>query len=287
MTQKIKVGFLVSYDWEFLRYSLGLIYPFADRIWLSLDRQGRTWGGNHFAFDRLSFHRFIDQTDSQKKVAFHVGDFYDSRRGAMENETRQRNLLAACMGQDGWHLQVDADEYIVDFESFRNYLRKIPVRRNQPVTIFANWIPIIKQIPEGFFLVHSPKGNYETFPLAFHRPCFQNARRTGYQHRLSACLVFHQTLARTSEEVKMKILNWGHAADFDAARYYERWESLTVKNYKEYKNFHPVYPHLWPELELIPAGSIWELMSTYRPQRVSVLNRLKVRVVSALLGGRA
>jgi len=43
----IKVGFCVAYDWHLLRNSLPLIYPHADMICLSLDKNSRAWGGGN------------------------------------------------------------------------------------------------------------------------------------------------------------------------------------------------------------------------------------------------
>jgi hypothetical protein len=35
----------------------------------------------------------------------------------MECDTRERNMLAKYMGEGGWHVQIDADEYFADFLS--------------------------------------------------------------------------------------------------------------------------------------------------------------------------
>ncbi|MEJ5359914.1 MAG: hypothetical protein WHT06_14740 [Desulfobacterales bacterium] len=286
MKGNVKAGFLVSYDWDLLRYSLPAVYLDVDRIFVSFDSKGCTWSGNRFFFDRVEFSKFINRLDHQNKIVFHQGDFFDPLKSPMENETWQRNQLASFMGPVGWHLQLDADEYILNCKDFIAYLSRIPVIKDTPFTVFASWIPIIKQAPEGFYLVRFPKGRYESFPLAFQNPRFSVARRTGFQNRLSGCLVFHQTLARSPEEVKRKLMNWGHAADFDGEALYRTWQSITHKNYREFKNFHPVVPRLWPELELVPVATIPELMATYRPPPVSAFRRFKVRLLSILLQGR-
>jgi hypothetical protein len=36
----------------------------------------------------------------------------------MENETRERMMIAQRMGEGGWHVQVDSDEYFLDFGTF-------------------------------------------------------------------------------------------------------------------------------------------------------------------------
>lgn len=39
-------------------------------------------------------------------------------------DTRQRNMMAKVMGEGGWHLQIDSDEYPIDFEKLTTFLRK-------------------------------------------------------------------------------------------------------------------------------------------------------------------
>ncbi len=238
MSTELKIGILVSYDWELLEHSLPLAYPLADRIWLSMDENARTWAGDRFSFDRASFFRLVKKLDPQGKVYFHEGDFYRPGQPAMENETDQRNRLSQAMGENGWQIHLDADEYLLDGETLVADLQKTPLRENKTSTVFANWIPIIKKGPQGFFIVKFRGGFYETFPLAFHRPRFRSGRRTGFQNRLSRCRVFHQTLAREPEEVKAKLANWGHGGQFDTGDFFRRWEALSEKNYKNYRNLH-------------------------------------------------
>ena len=64
--KKIKVGFLVSYDYEFLKTSFPLVYHSADEIYLAIDINNNTWSGNKFqihdSFD------WINKIDKNQKL---------------------------------------------------------------------------------------------------------------------------------------------------------------------------------------------------------------------------
>ena len=283
---KIKAGFLVSYDWELLKFSAPLVYPWVDRIWLSLDKNRLTWAGNSFEWDEQGFQDLLSRIDLNKKIEIYEDHFHIPGLSTIQCDTRQRNMLARQMGEDGWHLQVDADEYLLDCKGFVNYLHKITLGPARPCTVFANLIPVIKKTPTGYLVVKFRKRNYEVFPLAFHLPHFRAARQTGAYCRLSRYFVFHQTLSRSPQEVKNKLANWGHNRDFDGDAFFKLWDSLDESNYRSARNFHPLFPSSWPELELVRASDINELIAVYRPKPVSPLRRLMVRVLSLAKHGR-
>jgi hypothetical protein len=283
---KIKAGFLVSYDWELLRYSIPCVYPWVDRIWLSLDKNRLTWAGNPFDWDENGFQDLLNRIDPNQKIEIYEDCFHIPGLSTIQCDTRQRNILARQMGEDGWHLQVDADEYVLNCKDFVDYLHTINPKPNRPCTIFANLIPLIKKTPSGYLVVKFPKRNYEIFPLAFYLPHFRAARQTGSHCHLSRCIVFHQTLSRSPQEVKNKLANWGHNKDFDGDAFFSFWDSLDEGNYRSARNFHPLYPSSWPKLELVRARDIDELIAVYRPEPVSLIRRLMVSALSFAKRGR-
>jgi len=105
----IKVGFLVSYDYNYLRTSLPLVYAEADSVSLAIDKQRRTWNGGSFTIDD-AFFEWLKSMDTKKKIRIYEDDFFDPNLSAIENDSRERNMLAKFMGEGGWHVQVDADE---------------------------------------------------------------------------------------------------------------------------------------------------------------------------------
>src|SRR5690349_10266607 len=110
----IKVGFCVSYDWVLLKRSLPRVYGQADKICLSIDKNRRSWTGTPYVFDEDAFRSWISSVDVQNKIDVYEDDFALSNLSAMENDTRQRNLMAKRLGKGGWHIQVDSDEYFLD-----------------------------------------------------------------------------------------------------------------------------------------------------------------------------
>lgn len=115
--QIIKIGFLISYDYQMLKTSLPLVYASADEIFLAIDYKRRTWSGNSFEISD-DFFSWIEIFDKDKKIHIYEDDFYDPSLSVKDNDTRERNMLGIRMGSGGWHLQVDSDEYFVDFSMF-------------------------------------------------------------------------------------------------------------------------------------------------------------------------
>ena len=103
----IKVCFLLSYDYAFVKYSLPCVYPYADSITFSIDRNRTSWSGNQYKFDE-SIIDWIKAYDTEQKIRIYEDDFYVPGKTAMENDTRQRNKTAEFMGKGGWHLQIES-----------------------------------------------------------------------------------------------------------------------------------------------------------------------------------
>ena len=54
----IKVGYLVSYDYELIFNSLPTIYNDADSIYLAIDENRSTWSGNNFTIKILTLFKY-------------------------------------------------------------------------------------------------------------------------------------------------------------------------------------------------------------------------------------
>lgn len=259
----IKVGMLISYDYRYARYSLPLLYDHADRITLAIDQDCRTWAGNPFAIED-SFWKWLRDLDVHKKIEVYRDNFYLPELDTMENDTRERNMLARQMGEGGWHVQVDSDEYIPDFGAFARFLRRHSrwtAPKHPPLDIGAFWIPLFRKIDGGFLYV---KNGYESFPLATNCPEYISARKSEHLIRYTRHCVFHQTWARPDDEVLAKMQNWSHSGDFQAQRYFELWKSVDRHNYRDIHDFHPCYPKIWRSLGWTPGGDIPEFIANYR-----------------------
>lgn len=111
--QNIKVGYLVSYDYQLMEYSLPTVYQCSDQIYLAIDKNRKTWRGNTYELPN-TFFEWIKGVDKENKIHIYEDSFYFSNISPMELETRERNLLANFMGSGGWHIQIDVDEYFLD-----------------------------------------------------------------------------------------------------------------------------------------------------------------------------
>jgi hypothetical protein len=262
----IKVGFCVAYDWQLLKFSLPQVYALADSICLSLDKNRRSWSGSHYDFDKDAFLKFIQSIDHQNKIDVYEDDFSLPELSSIQNDNRQRNLMAKRMGKDGWHIQIDSDEYFLDFEGFVKYLLKInknPLQQEKPINITCNWVSVIKKTKNGFLIVDNTKNNWETMPFATNCPLYTNARRNSHFNHQSPFFVVHETWARSEEQLRQKIDSWGHDNDFvDKEAYFDFWKSLDESNYQHVENFHPLQPNVWHRLVFVEGKDSRDLIKS-------------------------
>lgn len=250
---QIKISFCVAYDWYLLAYSLPLVYEDADEICLAIDKDRISWSGNAFEFDESAFRNLIASIDTHQKIRVYEDDFHLPELSPMQNEVRQRKMMAEFLGAPqakAWYLQLDADEYFLDFKGFVYYLRQFNPKR--PINVCCPWMTLYKRIDEGFLMVKPDDFNQVEFiPIATNVPNYEHGRRNGYFNHYTDFSILHQSWARTAEEVWQKLNNWGHRYDSDIHSYFKLWANASILNFKEYKDFNQVNPPLWPRLELL------------------------------------
>lgn len=281
----IKVGFLLAYDYEFVKDSLPCIYEDADRIVFSLDKRRLSWAGNPFGFDE-GILDWIKQYDTKGKVSFYEDDFYVPGNTNMENETRQRNMMAAFMGPGGWHIQLDVDEYFINFRGFVQYLHRHKHYLQQPeqnkISISVDWFNLFKQDETGFFYI---KGSYTPVRIATNYPEYTKARTTEQRQLFTPFVMVHQSWARSDEEIFFKMNNWGHKDDIDPIAYYEQWKNVNKDNYHLVKDFAPGKPHsIWKSLGFVPYTTAGALIRNfektgYRTPRLKMLKKNAVQLL--------
>ena len=272
MNEKIiKIGFCAAYDWVLLKNSIPRVYDQADIICISIDKNRKAWGGETYQFDEQSFREFVAGIDTQNKIDVYEDDFSLAALSAMENDTRQRNLMSKRMGDGGWHIQIDSDEYFLDFENCTAKLKSInhhPTGEEKPLNVCAFCVPLIKKLPTGFLYVDFQDKMPETLPFATTMPVYNRARLNGHFNIYVPEYVIHETWARSEEELWLKINNWGHASEeLDMERnklsYYNFWKALDSYNYQYVGNFHPAIPQTWPSLKFLMAQSVEEFINKF------------------------
>jgi len=255
----IKVGILISYDASLALTCLRQIYSQSDKIVLAIDKDRRTWSGDKFVLPELFLDQ-VTQLDVNNKIEVYEDDFSIPGLAPIDNDTRERRLLADRLGPGGWHVQVDADEYFIDFSAFVAELRKLEDQYgDEAVEVRPQWVTLFKQDETGFFLVHPLS---ETFAAATNRPDYlfaRNCNEDEYHVVRSGQLVLHQSWARTRDELEKKISAWGHRNDFDGKSYLRFWDSVSLDTCRYISNFHPIYDQMWMNLSYF-SGTIDELI---------------------------
>lgn len=276
----IKVGFCVAYDWHLLKISVPLVYQEADLICFSIDKERRTWSGITYGFDQVDFDNWVAEIDREKKIIIDEGNFSDTSLSPIQNDNLQRNEMAKAMGPGGWHIQIDADEYILDFNGFCSYLKQFDQNpkpgEKKAINVCINLIPLIKFIYNGYIAAGANE-NYEVAPFATNAPVYHAARRNGHFNHISPYFALHETWARDEQVLWDKLNNWGHRDDFNKKSYFKLWLALDEENYKYIKNFHPIKGDTWPFLYFIPGTSQTELIANARKSSLWKVSRLKLR----------
>ncbi len=276
----LKVGFLISYDCEYLFHALPLVYPHVDEVILAIDKNRVSWAGRRFAFDETFFGR-IRTIDPAQKIRILEDDFYLPALSPIQNETRERNLLSEQMGANCWKLQIDVDEYFTDFKSVAQFLQKHRYLLWKPqcdkVNIRARWITLFKKTQNGYLYID----NDEHFSFATNTVgeyyFGRDLASTHNREVFTDFAVIHQSWARSDDEIRQKINNWGHKDDFDTKAYFDFWQSVDETNYSRFTNLHPVYPQAWERLHFIACGSIEAFCAQFHtanlPRPIPVLPR--------------
>jgi hypothetical protein len=246
----IAIGFLVAYDYDMLRVSLPRVYNEATKIVLAVDRQRLTYTGKAFSIDP-SFYQWLQSFDTQSKVEWLEGDFFNPNLTPMQNEIAERNVLLARMQPADWYIQLDVDEYFVDFAGFVHYLRNL--QATGPTTVSVQWKTIYKQDSRGYYII---TGHTERVGVATNRPLNLAARHHPENVEIAAPYnMVHHSWGRTEAQVRQKIFNWSHAGDFEPEKFLRRWRSCNRLTWRLYKNFHPIHPWIWTYLQYVPATS--------------------------------
>ena len=93
---KIQVGFLVSYDYELLKFAIPPIYEDSDEIFLAIDKNRKTWNGSDIYIED-HFFEWIKTFDVHNKIRIYEDDFYVPSISGMQNDTRERFMLSNKM----------------------------------------------------------------------------------------------------------------------------------------------------------------------------------------------
>lgn len=256
--KKIQVGFLMSYDYHLLKHSIPPVYAASDSIFIALDQNYTTWTGGKFEVDP-GFFDWIREIDVDNKIHFYKDNFYDPQLSAMGNEVKERHLLGLKMGIGNWLIQVDCDEYFLNFEKFvddlRSYDHFLENPEKERVQICAFTINLYKHLEQGILYVDEVRSQ----KFATNYPDYKTGRNTKQRVIYTKNLLLHECVSRTEEEILKKFNNWGHSTEVDAEKFLVKWRAVNQSNYREYQNFFYLEPEKWKNLNFVPGNSIAEI----------------------------
>ncbi|HLU81350.1 MAG TPA: hypothetical protein VK010_04685 [Flavobacteriaceae bacterium] len=254
--KKIHVGFLMSYDYPKLKNSLPPVYAASDAIFIALDENLKTWTGQNFQVEN-EFFDWIKKFDRDHKITIYRDNFYDPKLSPIENDNRERRMLSEKMGLGNWLIQVDSDEYFLNFENFvkdvRKYDRFLDNPEKNKIQIAAWLLNIYKYVDDGVLFVDKPTRGV----MATNFPNYRVARNTRQRIVYTQNLLLHETVARTETEILTKFENWGHQHQIDLEGFMEKWRKVDSSNYDEYRDFFYIEPEKWKKLEFV-KGNSWE-----------------------------
>lgn len=256
--KKIQVGFLMSYDYKLLKNSIPRVYHDADSIVVALDKNLRTWSGGKFEIED-SFFLWLKSIDTENKISIYKEDFYDPELNAMENEVKERKMLASKMGIGNWIIQLDSDEYFVDFKKFTEELRLRNKYLDNPednqIQIAGYYINLYKYTDDGILYVSNPRNQ----KFATNYPDYKTGRNTKQQVIYIPSIVIHECLSRTEAEIRTKFTNWGHSHQVDIEKFLEKWRKVNLSNYNEFEDFFYLEPEIWKKLNYVKGNTINEI----------------------------
>lgn len=266
----IKISYLVSYDYDMLLTSVKQVYKYASKIMIAIDKDRKTWSGILFVIPE-SFFDELKEFDVDNKIEFYFDDFYLPELAPAQNETRERNMVLAKLGR-GWKIQLDVDEYVYDFKTIASFLNRYSfltlLPKLTPICFKGKLITLFRTLPDGFLYIE----NNEQFAFitnqSFNTDLRNNIKIRNFYTNIA---VIHQSWARSDEEILFKIKNWGHRDDFDTLEYFNFWKNITSENYNCVKDFHPISPKKWNELQFLNSLTIDEFILKY-----SNLNKQRV-----------
>lgn len=255
--KNIVVGFLMSYDYEKLKLSIPPVYNKADKIYIALDQEQRTWKGTHFNV-APAFFDWLKAYDTDNKIEVYKDNFFIPELTTIQNDTRERYLLSKKMGIGNWLIQVDADEIFIDFDNYVKTLRKydafLDAPEKTPVQIAGFLINIYKYLDNGILYVNEPT----KVMLATNYPNYKRARNTKERVIYTNNILLHECLSRTEDDLKFKLENWGHSHQINGD-FLTKWKKADETNYKELKNLFYLDPSIWKALDYFPSKDLAEI----------------------------
>jgi hypothetical protein len=234
---------LLAYDYRYAFHAVGSYYDLADEIILGLDADRISWNKQPFHIDMAELQAFIDSIDTSGKIRIVEGDFHSADH-PMTNDSNERSMLSEAAAPGNWVVQIDADEMLLNGPDFKAWLLQNDPRQHN---VYGRWFSVFKVFGNEILIVDPPT---EIVPVAtMLRGRYTAARATAQEGVMSPLHLLHFSWGRSAGQLRQKLENWGHARDFDVEKYFEFWRSVTLENFGQARNFHPLKGVTWQSLK--------------------------------------
>lgn len=246
---------LISYDYKYAFDAIRSYYDIADEIFLGIDEDRITWSGNKFVLDDIECNNFLDEVDTQRKIRVISKNFHGSTR-PIDNDTHERRTLSGYCKPGNWIIQIDADEVLLNPKEFVQYLTD-----NEEVlencAIKGNWITVFKSFDNQCLVIDADGDTDGRIFIGTKSPnAYTMCRDTNEMAIQTPLRLLHYSWGRSRADLKQKLENWGHSRDFNTTAYLEMWDKVTLDNYQDFKNIHPLHGPHWPKLKLIDVAEV-------------------------------
>lgn len=255
--KKIHTGFLLSFDYEKLKKSIPPVYKDSDRLFIAIDKDFLTWSGNKFDVND-SFFEWLKEFDKDNKIELYYDAFYVKGLTGIQMDTRERHMLSKKMGIGNWLIQVDSDEYILNFKDFVESLKKLnhflDNPEEDPIQVSGYHIDVYKYLDDGILYVE----NMCKFLLATNYPNYKLARQTRERIIYVNTIALHESLSRSEEELEYKLNNWSHREDINSD-FLTKWKKADKHNFKDIKDVFYLNPKQWETINYAATKDFTEI----------------------------
>ncbi|MBK9140854.1 MAG: hypothetical protein IPM23_00040 [Candidatus Melainabacteria bacterium] len=241
---------LLAYDTSYFEESVKGYLDLVDEVLIGLDENRQTWTGKFYDLDSSIVEKLLAISPKVKIVE---DQFFIPGLAPMENETRERNVLSSLASDVDWLLSIDSDEILINPNDLSDYLANA-----SSGFVLGSWITVFKELDDAYLVIGKDKAIH-LWPTAIatnRSEAYINARWTDQRPILSPALLLHFSWARTEDELRQKLQNWGHSNDFNVSNFLDMWLKADEKSYRDFRNFHPMTPEAWPELIRIPKNDL-------------------------------
>jgi hypothetical protein len=250
----VKLSFYtpVAYDYKYAFSAIESYYAIADEILLAIDKDRISWSNLSFEFNETEFNNEIQKIDYDKKIKIIQNNFHNCS-SPLQNDTQERNFISALCKKDNYIIAIDSDEVLLNPIEFKTWIDNY----NQISTydVKCTWLTIYK-IFDDHILITLPN---DTAVIGTNlRNMYKICRITRNKTKLSPLKILHYSWGRSKTDLLKKLNNWTHSKDFDIDIAVKMWEQVTLENFQNMSNLHPLLKckDSWQKLQLLKLDGI-------------------------------